>query len=263
MRERLAGTPAVVGDRLVLPLADGLLTRLPLPLPDTPVSEDGPMWRADRVGDDARCAVVPIGGTRFVTNNGSRGLSVWDWPVAAPWAALPPGRGDEPSLPLKERVVNAAALPGTPLLAVSDSAGDVTLVEYDGKGALSVKRVWRLGGEVTAGPFVRGNAVGCVIDRTKLVWLDPGAPQEVWRYIPKSQAAIVGEPRLCGGLLVVADQSGRYVALDPATGKPAGDGYALRGSLVPVASPVMFQKDRLLAPLSDGTVLLLGAGRLR
>jgi hypothetical protein len=263
LQNKLSGRPAIVGSHLVLPLADGIVWRLPLPLQAEPVPESGPIWRGDRVGAEARCVVVPTGGTRFVTNNGARGLSAWDWPAGAPWAALPAGRGDEPTLPLKERVVNAAALPGLPLLAVSDSAGDVTLVEYDAKGTLTAKREWRLGGEVTAGPFVRGNAIGCVVNRTTLVWLDPAAPQEAWRYTPKTEAPIVGEPQLCDGLLVVADQSGRYVALNPATGKPVGDGYALRGSVAPVASPVKFQKDRLLAPLSDGTVLLLGVGRLR
>jgi len=70
-------------------------------------------------------------------------------------------------------------------------------------------------------------------------------------------------PRLAEGMVVVADQSGRYVGLDPATGKPRGDGYALRGSVAPVATPVEFTKGRLLAPLSDGTVMLLSTTKLR
>ena len=62
---------------------------------------------------------------------------------------------------------------------------------------------------------------------------------------------------------MVADQGGRYVGIVEATGKPAGKGYRLRGSIAAVASPVPFQKDRLLAPLSDGTMMLLGLAKLR
>ena len=60
----------------------------------------------------------------------------------------------------------------------------------------------------------------------------------------------------------LAEQSGRYLALNPATGQPLGPGYGLRGSLAPAANPVAFGTDRLFTPLSDGTVMLLPINRL-
>ncbi len=39
--------------------------------------------------------------------------------------------------------------------------------------------------------------------------------------------------------------------------------YKDKKIIAAVASPVPFQKDRLLAPLSDGTMMLLGVAKLR
>jgi hypothetical protein len=64
-------------------------------------------------------------------------------------------------------------------------------------------------------------------------------------------------------MLLVADQSGRFVGLDPATGRRLGPGYTLRASAAPAASPVAFGPHRAFAPLSDGTVLLLSLFHLR
>ena len=79
---------------------------------------------------------------------------------------------------------------------------------------------------------------------------------------PGADAALVGRPRLVDGLVVVADESGLIVGLDPATGK-AGPEYRLHGSTAPAASPVGFGADRLFVPLSDGTILLPPVGRIR
>ena len=64
-------------------------------------------------------------------------------------------------------------------------------------------------------------------------------------------------------MLVVADQRGQFHGLDPATGQPTGPGYTLRANVAPVAAPLAFGEDRLFAPLSDGTVLLLSRRHLR
>jgi hypothetical protein len=73
---------------------------------------------------------------------------------------------------------------------------------------------------------------------------------------------VVGQPHLAGGVLVVAHQLGRYVGLNAGTGKKVGPGYRLKGSVAPAAAPVPFGPRRLLAPLSDGTALLLGLKRV-
>jgi hypothetical protein len=56
---------------------------------------------------------------------------------------------------------------------------------------------------------------------------------------------------------VVADVAGKIVSVDRQTGKQVGPGHVLRASVAPAATPVMFGADRLLAPLTDGTVLFL------
>ena len=74
---------------------------------------------------------------------------------------------------------------------------------------------------------------------------------------------VVGEPQLVGGLLVVADSSGRFIGLDPATGKPQGAAYLLKANAAPVAAPVAYGADVAFVPLTDGTVFLLGLRHLR
>jgi hypothetical protein len=58
-------------------------------------------------------------------------------------------------------------------------------------------------------------------------------------------------------LLIVSDQAGSIVGLDPATGKAETMGYSLQGSLAPVVTPVGFGTGQLFVPLSDGTTTLL------
>jgi hypothetical protein len=145
-------------------------------------------------------------------------------------------------------------------LCVADVDGTVFLFEGPELRPLGQ---WPLKGKITAGPFVRGNRIGCVVDRRRLVWLDPARPERpLWEY-ESPGGGIVGQPHLIEGLLVVADQSGRYVALDPAVGKPRGPGYVLRASVAPAVSPVPFGPGQAFAPLTDGTVLLLSLHHLR
>ena len=93
------------------------------------------------------------------------------------------------------------------------------------------------------------------------MWLDPSRDDPAWEH--PTDGAVAGLPQLVEGSLVVADQSGKIVALDPVSGKPAGAGYALAGSVVPVTSPVAFGPGRLFVPLSDGTAVLLDIDKLK
>jgi hypothetical protein len=264
----LAGLPGIVGTHLMLPLADGSLARLALPVRDeADPPESGPSWRADRAPPEARGQVVALGGDRFVVSDGARGLQTLEWPAGNPnWTTLPPGEG--PSLEMKGRVTGIALVPGAAnRLAISDTETDLSLVDVLPNGALVVRRTWPLGGLVTAGPFLRQTGkvwrIGCIVERSRLVWIDPDIAGPAWSYATPGEDAIVGEPAVAGNLVVVADQSGLYVGVDVKTGKRIGPGYQLRGSIAPAASPMPFQKDRLLAPLSDGTLLLVTTERLR
>ena len=270
----LGGTPALVGTRLVLPLANGVLAGLTLPLKAEVDPESGSEWRAPRAVPESRGHVVALGGNRFLTTDGGSGLMCWEWPAPPkPLARVPLPKGEEPTLALPGRIVSAPVRlptnPGDPLqVCVADSSGKVWLIEVKADGDLEAKKSWAVGGVVTTGPFLQetpsGLRIGCIVDRVRLVWLDPTGDKLPWVYATRKGDAIVGRPRLAEKMIVVADQSGLYVGLDPVTGKPLkADGYLLQGSVAPVASPVEFNEGRLLAPLSDGTVMLLSADRLR
>ena len=271
----LAGTPAVTGTMLLLPLAKGVLARLPLPLAATPVLEEGPNWRSRRAPPDARGRVAALPDGTFLTCDGGRGLTHWEWSAAKAFKAFPAGKAPlAPTLELDNSpTADPVLLPevkGSPAqLCIADAAGVVTLLTVTGDGGLKNGRGWNLGGRITAGPYVQtlpggGTRIGCVINETQLVWLDPDADKPLWTHPAKAGAELVGRPQLVGGLVVVADESGLIVGLDPATGKPAKpEEYRLQGSTAPAATPVGFGADRLFVPLSDGTVLLPPMSRIR
>jgi outer membrane protein assembly factor BamB len=255
------------------------MARVPLPIPANANPDTAQDWRADRAGPDTVGHMIALGNDRFLTTDGSSGLSCWEWkPKANLPDLLPPAKaGIAPTLELTDpsggsppRIVSAPLLlpgkPGDPpRVCVADAAGRLSLIEVLPNGDLVVKKTWDVGGTVTTGPFLadRQNLrIAAVVDKSRLVWIDPARNVVLWNYRTADDDAIVGTPRLVDGMVVVADQSGLYIGLDPQMGDKAGPGYRLRGSVAPVATPVAFSKGRLLAPLSDGTVMLLSARRL-
>jgi hypothetical protein len=268
----LAGRPAVVGSQLMMPLSGGSLARLPLPIPPDARLDEGPPWRPTLAPPDTPGHVTALGGELFLTTDGGRGLTCWRWPPGTPnYTPLPMNLPlDKPTLNLPDRVVAApVVLPapagGATRVCVADSGGAVRLLRLLPDGSLEPGRVWDLKGQVTGGPFVRTLAgdkvrVGCVVDGRRLVWLDPATSEPAWEY--QARKVIVGQPQVVDGILVVADQSGLVIGLDPATGQPVGPGHQLQGSVVPAASPVAFGPRRLFVPLSDGTGVLLTLDRL-
>jgi hypothetical protein len=264
---RLAGTPAVGAKRLLLPLADGETrqVRLPLGANNELTSSGGPPWRASRGNAEARGHVAWLGGDEFLTTNGQNGLTRWRFDGEI-YQALPEGKdARKPTLELADRVAGAPAVlsragEGTVLrVCVADEQGTVYLFEGDD---LKPARQWALNGAVTAGPFVRGGRAGCVVERRRLVWLDPEKADPLWTYVSRGEG-IVGQPQVADGMVLVADLSGRFVGLDVATGEARGPGYVLRASVAPEATPVGFGPGRAFAPLTDGTILLLPLRHLR
>jgi hypothetical protein len=273
MTEALSGQPAVVGNRLLLPRADGSCVALPVPLPAVlPSPEEGPAWRDTRPPPGTRCYLVALGEDRFLLSDGGRGLTTYKWPANGNWDLLAQNK-DKPTIELKDRVVTAPlvlpAKEGAPLqLCVADAGGTLYLLTLQSDGTLKDERTWPLNGRVTGGLFLRplpGGAVrvGCVVGESRLVWIDPAKEEPAWTYATPKGDAIVGQPQLAEGVLVVADQSGLYMGLDPADGKRVGAGHRLGGTVAPAATPVAFGPGRLFAPLSDGTALLLSLEQLR
>jgi hypothetical protein len=263
----LHGTPAIVGNLLVLPLADGSLARVPLPVTDkSAVLGDDYYWRSEQAASDTRGHVLALAPDRFLVTNGARGFKVWQKDTKTPnggWLTIP---DDAESFELEHRVASAPVLlsadkeAATAEICVADAAGVVWRLVVQAKGRITAKREWDVQGKVTAGPFVRMVGaevrIGCVVDQRRLVWIDPQAAAAVWNYETTGKP-ILGQPEPIGGLLVVTDTAGQFVGLDPATGKADGPGYMLRGSIAPATTPVGFTPTRLFVPLSDGTVILL------
>jgi len=63
--------------------------------------------------------------------------------------------------------------------------------------------------------------------------------------------------------VVVCDETGHFIGLDPKTGLRQGPGYTLKAAVAPAATPVAFGPGRAFAPLTDGTVLMLSLDHLR
>jgi hypothetical protein len=233
--------------------------------------------------------VVGLGDGYFLTTDGLQNLTRWRPADLAPQ--------EEKTAVLAAAIVSVpvlvppAAGESGPRVCVADAQGTVTLLRGDNLVRI---RSWSLegkGGKITAGPFVRDRWIGCVVDHRLLVWLDPARAEPVWEYHGQEppqvlgtstwallaatqgfgplaaaaalspermgRGAIVGQPQLVDDRVLVADESGRFVGLDPATGKPQGTGYTLRAAVAPAVAPVAFGPDRAFAPLTDGTVLLL------
>jgi outer membrane protein assembly factor BamB len=252
------GTGAVVNGSLVLPLADGSLHRFKLPLAPGSAGADrgGPDWRSRWADDDARGYVIALQGDDFLCTDGSRGIKFWSWQPDGSFRALPPTNEKPAEVPA--RILNPPLVQYGPekkpsQIWVADAAGAVSLLNGS---TLKVENAWQLSGRVTAGPFLRGQQVLAVVDRTKLVCLEPAKPAPAWQYEMKGNE-IVGEPALVDGMLIVASPLGRFVGLDPRDGQPRGPGYALSASAAPTGAPVVSGSSRALVPLTDGTVFFL------
>jgi outer membrane protein assembly factor BamB len=254
LKAPLSGTPGVWSDHLVLPLGNGTLAYQSL---SGGPARLGPDWLAPLADEKAAGHVVPLEGDDFLVTDGSKGLKQMTWPAKDFWKEV---RATQ----LPARIIAAPVI-----LRASTEAPDWHIVVADAENAitllrgkdLNVERRWQdLKGKITTGPFVRGGGIGCVIDNRRLVWLDPDKGK-VWEHTATGD--LVGEPQLVGGSLVLADMSGKFVGLDPATGKALSAGYTLKANVAPAAAPVAFGARRLFAPLTDGTVLWLSLGQLR
>jgi hypothetical protein len=247
---RLGGTAALAGDAVIFPLRDGILARLPI---GEGAATQGPHWRAPGIDEHEPGHVVAVTAEDLLVTDGNRGLSLLHWSSPKVWE-------NKTSIQLPRRITAAPTLvPGPELrVAVADAADVVTLLAGD---RLTTARRWNLDGKITAGPFVRGRNVGCVVGKQRLVWLDPERDQPLWEY--SFVAPIVGEPHVVGGQIVVGDLAGQFLSLDPATGRLSGPGYTVRANVAPASAPVPFGNGRLFAPLTDGTVLLLSLEALR
>jgi outer membrane protein assembly factor BamB len=236
----IAGSPALLDSKVILPLANG---RLVVAGAGNVVPQEE--WRAALADKQAQGNLVALGNNTMLSTDGSTGLSQWrlnGFNLTRVKTAN-----------VKARIITPPALlahEGQVRIYVADVGRCVTLLRGDD---LSMMREVTLSDGITAGPFVRAGGVGIVVGSRRLVWLNPDGDT---RWAITFPADIVGEPQLIDGTLIVADESGQIQAVDPATGRSVGWGYAIHADVAPAATPVPFGHDRLFVPLTDGTVLL-------
>ena len=250
---RLQGTPALGDKFLLLPLAEGILAQVDLQ--NGSLSKLVVDWRAAGAEEQSRGHLVLLSPTECILTDGSRGLARIVSAEGKSWVKRP---GKElPHRITAAPVVLPAEGNARPRLCVADASDTLTLLDADG---LNVLQSWRMPGKITAGPFERAGKIGCVVGRSQLVWLDPAQKEIAWQYAFRE---IVGEPNLIDGVLVVADVAGRFVALDPASGRPLGAVLTLQANVAATAAPLPFGPGQAFVPLTDGTVVIVPLDKLR
>jgi hypothetical protein len=276
----LAGAPVVLGEALLLPIADGTLYRHQAgrrPNPDTLVP--GPSWIADRRGSDSVCYISPLSATAFLTNDGGKRLRRWEWsgsswtPSNAEWELFERPAGPAIALP-------PAPSGGPVRFLVADMTGSVWLFAADRSGK-HLKR-WKPGtgmpaGEPTSPLVLQLNSEGKLtvaytVEKKFLVSLDPDRDLPLWavRIGEEVDATLVGAPQKAGtGRWMVteirnetqkqprASVPGALTLLDMATGKPIATLPIELPGAVPAAAGRLLGESSVLAPLSDGSAVVL------
>ena len=259
--QELAGPPVLNGSTLTMALADGALHRWTIGEKNTKRGAD---WRSPRFGESTRAFLTSLGKDDFLVSDGYRGLSVYNWPANAE----PQAKGQPISVP--DRIISTplaiSTKDGPPRVAVAQANGRVVLLEGDPLLPTPAirwdMRQMRHGNEITAGPFLvedKGQPrILVVVDRNRLVCLTPEERREAWVYRCKGDG-IEAKPRVIGDVMILADLSGRFEAIDIATGRPTGGAYPAQAALpaAPAAAPIEFGADHLFAPMTDGTVLIV------
>jgi len=142
-------------------------------------------------------------------------------------------------------------------LFVSDSQGTLTCL--DARDPSRRLASWPLGGRVTGGPALRNGRLLAVVDRRRLICIEPDAgadsKQPCWITEPFG-GRIRGMPLPAGETLLVADNSRRITGVRLADGKPAWS-TRLRVRVGPSAAPVPCAGGKMLVPLSDGTLMVM------
>jgi outer membrane protein assembly factor BamB len=247
------GTPALADDFLLVPLANGIIARVPLA--ETGVLVSGPDWRGLGVDEARPGHILALKDNDFIVTDGGRGFTRYRWGEEKLWTKAADKQHDHRIVSAPVAVDDDVAVAG---IAVADAADNLVLLDQK---ELQEKRRWSVGGKISAGPFVRGPHICCVVEQKRLVAYHPNRDDPAWAY--DFPAGIVGEPELAEGALIVSTLAGSVMALDPASGRPLAPGYTFRANAVAAAAPVLFGADRLFVPLTDGTAVLLSMKLLR
>ncbi|CAN5165450.1 hypothetical protein BH11PLA2_BH11PLA2_43040 [soil metagenome] len=246
----LAGDLRMLGDSLLVPLADGFLYRF-----DEVAKKfvAGPMWRNPQALKDARCGVT-VSGDEIYATDGERRVGRWRWPAdkTAEWTTL------GSPLVARSNIVLAPAIVGKQVLVAESNA----IALFDPARPDEAIRRWRTPaipiGKPTLGFQTLGNMVVFAIDQRHLVAIRPDAEEAAWIVErPAAESDLLGL-EVHGDVLLVTDIMGTVSAYDPA-GKLLGRRLAVSHDFLPRTAATALTSHLLLMPTVDGSVLLLPA----
>jgi hypothetical protein len=264
----VAGSPIMLGDSLLIPLADGVVYRhVPgkgVTIPDK--LEPGPAWRAERQGVAQSTALLsPLDNSSFLSNDGGRRLKRWSWSLGQRWSESGEWElRERPAVPVLVLHKDGAATH----LVLADITGNVWLYSAD-RPAAPIRR-WRPGASLPLGtptsPLVvtRDNwgrsRIVYTVENRFLVCLDPNQDAPLWvhRHSDEPAALLVGAPvPLANGDWLTIDLTGRINRLEAATGITKATARLDIAGVFPLTPPTQTTTRELLLPLSDGSFVLL------
>jgi hypothetical protein len=262
----LAGPPAVLGDVLLLPLADGFIHRHNVganPNPDTLTA--GPPWASERRTADAVCYITPLSASAFLTSDGTKKLTKRDWPPGRQWSQT--GQ----SVELRERpagpgvLLPSAATTAPARFLVADVTGSLWLFDAERPG--SPLRRWRPGvsgvpaGQPTSALVVQSTPGGRMLATYSvasryLVCIDPDRDAPLWtvKSGDEAESALVGAPQVAsGGRWIATDLTNRVLIYDGPSGKLDMTLEMRLPGAVPAVAATLLGPGSILTPLSDGS----------
>lgn len=248
------GTPAASPDgSVVIPCRDGNLREYFF---SGSISASGaPLtWRDPLAPSGAQGHCAFISPNELMATDGNRKLLRWERTSdRRRWQKVD---GD---LAFSARIVTpivACKVEDQPCILVGDETGRIYLSSTAG---LPIQREWAGNGVISKGPFcLNSKFAGCVFDGRRLVWFDPAKEpnQEPLRQYEQT-GGLIGAPLAINSLLAVPTLKAGYQWLDMQRQDPAAPPISLAAALVPAVGLAQLGSDRLFAPLSDGTALLL------
>lgn len=260
----IAGNPVICRNMAILPLANGLLYRLALD--QSKPLEAGPTWRGERVSSRAVAHMTAIGDDAFVVSDGSKGLQRWSWPSKQDEFTRQGGIALSDKIAAKPLLVNGN---GVTQVVLSDIQGNVTFWDAERLTPTAQPlQAFRPGaqaaipaGPLSLGPFsISDREIAYAIDGVNLIRLGLTADGKAWQLLGSERlegTGIVGRPISFGSRLLVTERGGIFQTFDRDSGKALGEPVKLTGAFAPAAAAVPIDDTMFLAPLSDGTLLLV------
>ena len=265
----LAGPPAVLGETLVLPLANGFVYRhvqgRDRSNPDSLVA--GPPWPGDqRIDSTTRCYITPLSATAFLTTDGSKKISRWEWPTGGQWnPSVTWELRDQPAGPGLLLPPDAT---GAANLLMADISGSVWLFPND-RGGEPLRR-WQPGkglpsGKPTSALVMQRDAggkpvVAYTVEDKIVVCLNPeqAVPLQFDRTGDEFDGMLIGSPQPLGeGKWAITDLGGHITLYDSTSAKAIGSIPIGLPGAVPAVAGTALNSTSLLMPLLDGSTVVL------